>query len=68
MDSLLSIVQMPKGIPVATYAIGEAGAGNAGLSAVSILATADESLAAKLLKFREDQRDTVLSKVLPPQA
>ncbi|MDA7864383.1 5-(carboxyamino)imidazole ribonucleotide mutase, partial [Akkermansiaceae bacterium] len=42
MDSLLSIVQMPAGIPVATFAIGEAGAGNAGLSAVSILATADE--------------------------
>ena len=66
MDSLLSIVQMPKGIPVATYAIGEAGAGNAGLSAVSILATVDENLAEKLQKFRDDQRDTVLSKVLPP--
>ena len=68
MDSLLSIVQMPKGIPVATFAIGEAGAGNAGLSAVSILATGDEGLAVKLQKFRDDQRDTVLSKVLPPQA
>ncbi len=68
MDSLLSIVQMPKGIPVATFAIGEAGAGNAGLSAVAILATADEGLAAMLQKFRDDQRDTVLSKVLPPQA
>lgn len=66
MDSLLSIVQMPKGIPVATYAIGEAGAGNAGLSAVAILATADEELASRLEKFREDQRDTVLGKVLPP--
>jgi len=66
MDSLLSIVQMPKGIPVATFAIGEAGAGNAGLSAVSILATIDEDLAAKLQKFRNDQRDTVLGKVLPP--
>jgi 5-(carboxyamino)imidazole ribonucleotide mutase len=66
MDSLLSIVQMPKGIPVATFAIGEAGAGNAGLSAVSILATSDESLAVKLQRFRDDQRDTVLGKVLPP--
>jgi 5-(carboxyamino)imidazole ribonucleotide mutase len=66
MDSLLSIVQMPKGIPVATYAIGDAGAGNAGLSAVSILATNDDELAAKLEKFRNDQRDTVLGKVLPP--
>jgi len=68
MDSLLSIVQMPKGIPVATYAIGNAGAGNAGLSAVSILATADEELAGRLQQFRDDQRDTVLSKVLPPQS
>ena len=68
MDSLLSIVQMPKGIPVATFAIGEAGAGNAGLSAVSILATCDAGLAAKLQQFRDEQRDTVLSKVLPPQS
>ncbi|MFT6865093.1 MAG: 5-(carboxyamino)imidazole ribonucleotide mutase [Akkermansiaceae bacterium] len=68
MDSLLSIVQMPKGIPVATFAIGEAGAGNAGLSAVSILATSDENLAGKLQEFRENQRDIVLGKVLPPQA
>ncbi|MGJ8696361.1 MAG: 5-(carboxyamino)imidazole ribonucleotide mutase [Verrucomicrobiaceae bacterium] len=68
MDSLLSIVQMPKGIPVATFAIGEAGAGNAGLSAVSILATADDGLAEQLQQFRDDQRDTVLSKTLPPQA
>lgn len=68
MDSLLSMVQMPTGIPVATFAIGEAGAANAGLSAVSILATIDEELAAKLQKFRDVQRDTVLSKVLPPQA
>ncbi|MGB0328835.1 MAG: 5-(carboxyamino)imidazole ribonucleotide mutase [Akkermansiaceae bacterium] len=66
MDSLLSIVQMPKGIPVATYAIGDAGAGNAGLSAVSILAMGDDELAAKLEEFRTDQRDTVLGKVLPP--
>lgn len=66
MDSLLSIVQMPRGIPVATFAIGEAGAGNAGLAAVSILATADPDLAAKLAQFRDDQRDAVLEKVLPP--
>jgi len=67
MDSLLSIVQMPKGIPVATFAIGDAGAGNAGLSAVSILASSDEGLANKLQEFRDNQRDTVLGKVLPPQ-
>ena len=67
MDSLLSIVQMPKGIPVATFTIGEAGAGNAGLSAVSILATSDVGLAEKLQEFRDNQRDTVRGKVLPPQ-
>ena len=68
MDSLLSIVQMPKGVPVATFAIGDAGAGNAGLSAVSILATSNDELAGKLQQFRDDQRDTVLGKVLPPQS
>ncbi len=68
MDSLLSIVQMPKGIPVATFAIGDAGAGNAGLSAVSILATSDDALLGKLQEFRDNQRDTVLGKVLPPQS
>ncbi len=67
MDSLLSIVQMPKGIPVATFAIGEAGAGNAGLAAVSILALMDGVLAEKLQQFRDEQRDTVLGKSLPPQ-
>ena len=67
MDSLLSIVQMPKGIPVATFAIGEAGAANAALAAVSILANEDEELQTKLLKFREKQRDVVLAKTLPPQ-
>lgn len=66
MDSLLSIVQMPKGIPVATFAIGEAGAGNAGLSAISILANSDQRLAQELQDFRDQQRDTVLGKVLPP--
>lgn len=51
-DSLLSIVQMPKGIPVATFAIGEAGAANAGLFAISILANHDAGLAQKLLDYR----------------
>ncbi len=60
-DSLLSIVQMPKGIPVATFAIGEAGAANAGLFAVSLLATQDTALADKLAKFREAQTGKVLA-------
>ncbi len=68
MDSLLSIVQMPKGIPVATFAIGEAGAANAGLAAVSLLANEDPALREKLLAFRANQRDTVLAKTLPPQS
>ncbi|MCG6938187.1 MAG: 5-(carboxyamino)imidazole ribonucleotide mutase [Gammaproteobacteria bacterium] len=67
MDSLLSIVQMPKGIPVATYAVGEAGAVNAALSAISILAVTDESLAVKLADFRERQQQTVLAMSLPPE-
>lgn len=54
-DSLLSIVQMPKGIPVATFAIGDAGAANAGLFAVSILAHQDAALAEKLAEFRKTQ-------------
>lgn len=58
-DSLLSIVQMPKGIPVATFAIGEAGAANAGLFAVSILANHDASLAQKLAAFRAMQTEKV---------
>ena len=58
-DSLLSIVQMPKGIPVATFAIGEAGAANAGLFAVSILANNDLELARKLAEFRARQSDKV---------
>lgn len=65
MDSLLSIVQMPKGVPVATFAIGEAGAGNAGLAAVSILAIFDDELRGRLEEFRRVQRDGVLAKVLP---
>lgn len=60
-DSLLSIVQMPKGIPVATFAIGEAGAANAGIFAASILAANDEALAEKLSQFRARQTDKVLS-------
>lgn len=66
-DSLLSIVQMPKGVPVATFAIGEAGAANAGLFAVSILATQDSDLAVKLEKFREAQANKVLAMQLPDQ-
>jgi len=58
-DSLLSIVQMPKGIPVATFAIGEAGAANAGLFAVSILANHDATLAQKLATFRAKQAEKV---------
>lgn len=58
-DSLLSIVQMPKGIPVATFAIGDAGAANAGLFAVSILANHDADLASKLSEFRKKQTEKV---------
>ncbi|MDX9996013.1 MAG: 5-(carboxyamino)imidazole ribonucleotide mutase [Rhodocyclaceae bacterium] len=64
-DSLLSIVQMPKGIPVATFAIGEAGAANAGLFAVAMLATGDAALAARLADFRKRQSDKVLAMTLP---
>jgi len=63
-DSLLSIVQMPKGIPVATFAIGEAGAANAGLFAVSILANHNKELAGKLVDFRIKQADKVQLMVL----
>ena len=59
MDSLLSIVQMPGGIPVATLAIGKAGAINAGLLAASILALADEALSARLIAWRKAQTDNV---------
>lgn len=65
LDSLLSIVQMPKGIPVATFAIGEAGAANAGLFAVSMLALHDAELAEKLRAFRKKQADAVTSAKLP---
>ncbi|MCU7938616.1 MAG: 5-(carboxyamino)imidazole ribonucleotide mutase [gamma proteobacterium symbiont of Bathyaustriella thionipta] len=65
MDSLLSIVQMPKGIPVATFAIGEAGAANAGLYAASMLSVEDKEIADKLYTFREKQAQTVLEMELP---
>ena len=64
-DSLYSIVQMPKGIPVATFAIGEAGAANAGLFAVSLLAAADATLAQKLAEYREKMREQVAAMQLP---
>jgi len=66
-DSLLSIVQMPKGIPVATFAIGEAGAANAALFAIAQLATTNSDLAIKLEKFRKDQHQAVLNMALSPQ-
>ena len=59
MDSLLSIVQMPAGVPVGTLAIGKAGACNAGLMAAAILATTDEGLAARLEAWRQRQTDRV---------
>lgn len=65
MDSLLSIVQMPKGIPVATFAIGEAGAANAGLFAVSMLALSDTTLATKLTAYRQQQADAIKATMLP---
>jgi 5-(carboxyamino)imidazole ribonucleotide mutase len=68
LDSLLSIVQMPAGIPVATLAIGEAGAKNAGLLAVSILAASTPQLRARLHEFRRRQADAVRSATLPPPA
>jgi 5-(carboxyamino)imidazole ribonucleotide mutase len=65
VDSLLSIVQMPAGIPTATFAIGKAGAVNAALFAVAMLATENPELAAKLAAFRRNQSDTVKSASLP---
>ena len=65
-DSLYSIVQMPKGVPVATFAIGKAGAINAALYAVSILALTDSTLAQQLDDFRRRQHDAVLEMTLPP--
>ncbi|MDP1995894.1 MAG: 5-(carboxyamino)imidazole ribonucleotide mutase [Gallionella sp.] len=65
MDSLLSIVQMPKGIPVATFAIGEAGAANAALFAVSMLALNDAQLAQKLADYRKKQAEQIAATTLP---
>lgn len=65
LDSLLSMVQMPKGIPVATLAIGEAGAANAGLFAVAMLAQGDPKLARRLAEFRASQAKAVKSVKLP---
>jgi 5-(carboxyamino)imidazole ribonucleotide mutase len=65
-DSLLSIVQMPAGIPTATFAIGEAGATNAALFAVSMLALHDPDLAAALVRYRYDRRQQAAASVLPP--
>ena len=64
-DSLYSIVQMPKGIPVATFAIGEAGAANAALFAVSILAINDAALAQKLAEYRDGLKEAVAAMQLP---
>jgi 5-(carboxyamino)imidazole ribonucleotide mutase len=65
LDSLLSIVQMPKGVPVATFAVGEAGAANAGLFAVAMLARNDAKLAKKLAAFRKKQTAAVRAMKLP---
>ena len=64
-DSLLSIVQMPKGVPVSTFAIGEAGAANAALTAVAIIATTDDALAGKLEEFRVAQTNVAKAMTLP---
>ncbi len=67
LDSLLSIVQMPRGVPVATFAVGEAGAVNAALFAIAVLATTDKALAKKLDEFRTQQQETVRAMTLPPR-
>jgi 5-(carboxyamino)imidazole ribonucleotide mutase len=64
-DSLASIVQMPRGVPVATFAIGEAGAANAALHAIAALATTDPMLAAKLVAFRTRQTEAARAMTLP---
>lgn len=68
IDSLLSIVQMPKGVPVATFAIGTAGAANAGLFAAAMLAGADAALARRLRDFRARQEAAVMAMTLPEVA
>jgi 5-(carboxyamino)imidazole ribonucleotide mutase len=65
IDSLLSIVQMPKGVPVATFAIGKAGAANAAIFALEMLAATDESLRSRLRKWRETRTTEVMSEELP---
>jgi 5-(carboxyamino)imidazole ribonucleotide mutase len=65
VDSLLSIVQMPKGIPVATFAIGEAGAANAALFAAALLGSQHPDILARLSAFRRDQTEGVLAMALP---
>jgi 5-(carboxyamino)imidazole ribonucleotide mutase len=64
-DSLLSIVQMPKGVPVSTFAIGEAGAANAALAAIAMIATTDDALAARLEEFRKQQTAVAKAMTLP---
>jgi 5-(carboxyamino)imidazole ribonucleotide mutase len=66
-DSLLSIVQMPKGVPVATFAIGEAGAANAGLFAAALIALGDPVVARKLAAFRLKQTATARAMRVPPE-
>jgi 5-(carboxyamino)imidazole ribonucleotide mutase len=66
IDSLLSIVQMPSGVPVATFAIGAAGASNAALFAAALLANEDPQMRLRLEQFRSNQRDRVLTDTLPP--
>ena len=68
VDSLHSIVQMPKGVPVATFAIGQAGAANAALFAVALLALHDASLAQQLQAYRQTQTQAARAMTLPPQA
>jgi 5-(carboxyamino)imidazole ribonucleotide mutase len=67
LDSLLAMVQMPGGIPVATFAIGEAGATNAALFTVAMLALSDADMAKKLSEFRVRQTEKILAKTLPDQ-
>ncbi|MFS2217235.1 5-(carboxyamino)imidazole ribonucleotide mutase [Telluria sp. Tellsp104] len=64
-DSLLSIVQMPKGVPVSTFAIGEAGAANAALTSIAIIATTDDALAGQLEQFRQQQTAAAKAMTLP---
>ena len=68
VDTLHSIVQMPKGVPVATFAIGQAGAANAALFAVAMLASTDDALRAQLEAFRAEQTDAARAMALPPVA